>query len=76
MPMLPVTHGNDFTRLQILLYTVPLVVTLLPTATAWWRMYLGGAMRARSGFPYAVRLYRDDDDRMPMRAPSVIPSST
>ena len=35
MPMLPVTHGNDFTRLQILLYTVLLlVVTLYPTATA------------------------------------------
>ena len=30
MPMLPVTHGKDFTRLQILLYTVLLlVVTLL-----------------------------------------------
>ena len=29
--MLPVTHGDDFTRLQILLYTLLLtVVTLLP----------------------------------------------
>jgi protoheme IX farnesyltransferase len=31
IPMLPVTHGDDFTRLQILLYTLLLtVVTLLP----------------------------------------------
>jgi protoheme IX farnesyltransferase len=34
IPMLPVTHGADFTRLQILLYTVLLlVVTLLPYLT-------------------------------------------
>lgn len=33
LPMLPVTHGSAFTRLQILLYTVLLVATtLLPTA--------------------------------------------
>ena len=31
IPMLPVTHGEDFTRLQILLYTILLsVVTVLP----------------------------------------------
>jgi protoheme IX farnesyltransferase len=31
LPMLPVTHGNDFTRLQILLYTLVLfAATLLP----------------------------------------------
>lgn len=34
IPMLPVTHGVDFTRLQILLYTVLLlIVTLLPYLT-------------------------------------------
>jgi len=34
IPMLPVTHGADFTRLQILLYTVLLLlVTLLPYLT-------------------------------------------
>jgi len=34
IPMLPVTHGSDFTRLQILLYTVLLlIVTLLPYLT-------------------------------------------
>jgi len=34
IPMLPVTHGSDFTRLQILLYSVLLlIVTLLPYLT-------------------------------------------
>jgi len=70
MPMLPVTHGKDYTRLQILLYTVLLlVVTLLPYGYGMsGGLYLGGAMVLGLGFLYyAVRLYRDDDDRMPMR---------
>ena len=34
IPMLPVTHGEDFTRLQILLYIILLtLVTMLPYAT-------------------------------------------
>jgi protoheme IX farnesyltransferase len=70
MPMLPVTHGKDFTRLMILLYTVLLlVVTLLPYGYGMsGGLYLGGAMVLGLGFLYyAVRLYRNDDDRMPMR---------
>jgi len=70
MPMLPVTHGKDFTRLQILLYTVLLlVVTLLPYGFGMsGGLYLGGAMVLGLGFLYyAVRLYRNDDERMPMR---------
>lgn len=46
IPMLPVTHGAAFTRLQILLYTVLLVaVSLLPFATrmSGW-VYLAGAL--------------------------------
>ena len=68
MPMLPVTHGKDFTRLQILLYTVLLlVVTLLPYGFGMsGGLYLGGAMVLGLGFLYyAVRLYRNDDERMP-----------
>ena len=43
VPMLPVTHGVEFTRLHILLYTVLLaVVTVLPCLTGM------------SGLPYAV----------------------
>jgi protoheme IX farnesyltransferase len=70
MPMLPVTHGKDYTRLQILLYTVLLlVVTLLPYSYGMsGGLYLGGAMVLGLGFLYyAVRLFRNDDDRMPMR---------
>jgi protoheme IX farnesyltransferase len=70
MPMLPVTHGEDYTRLQILLYTVLLlVVTLLPYGYGMsGGLYLGGAMVLGLGFLYyAVRLFRADDDRMPMR---------
>ena len=70
MPMLPVTHGKDYTRLQILLYTVLLlVVTLLPYGYGMsGGLYLGGAMVLGLGFLYyAVRLFRNDDDRMPMR---------
>ena len=46
LPMLPVTHGNEYTRLQILLYTwVLLAATLLPflTGMSGW-LYLGSAL--------------------------------
>ncbi|MBB5018198.1 protoheme IX farnesyltransferase [Chitinivorax tropicus] len=34
LPMLPVTHGDEYTRLQVLLYTIILTaVTMLPVAT-------------------------------------------
>ncbi len=46
VPMLPVTHGVDYTRWQILLYTVLLVVvTMLPTIVGMsGNFYLGGAV--------------------------------
>ena len=70
MPMLPVTHGQDYTRLQILLYTVLLfVVTLLPFSygmSGW--LYLVGAVALNLMFMvYAVRLYRDDNEKLPMK---------
>jgi protoheme IX farnesyltransferase len=70
MPMLPVTHGHDHTRLQILLYTVLLLlVTLLPYSYGMsGGLYLGGALVLGLGFLYyAVRLYQADDPRMPMK---------
>jgi len=70
MPMLPVTHGKDHTRLQILLYTILLfLVTLLPYSYGMsGGLYLGGALVLNLGFLwYSVRLYRNDDERMPMR---------
>jgi protoheme IX farnesyltransferase len=61
LPMLPVTHGNEFTRLHIFLYTIMLsAVTLLPFATqmSGW-IYLVGAILLNIGFLYyAWKLYR------------------
>jgi len=61
LPMLPVTHGNDYTRLQILLYTwVLLAATLLPflTGMSGW-FYLASALVLGLGFcGYAFRLWR------------------
>lgn len=61
LPMLPVTHGNEFTRLQILLYTfVLLAATLLPFVygmNGW--LYLVAAVVLGSWFClYALRLWR------------------
>ncbi|WP_019624800.1 heme o synthase [Thioalkalivibrio thiocyanoxidans] len=60
-PMLPVTHGEDFTRLQILLYTALLLaVTLLPfgMGISGW-LYLLAALGLGGTFLYhAVMLLR------------------
>jgi len=61
LPMLPVTHGNDFTRLQILLYTFVLfAATLLPfiyRMSGW--IYLLAAVALGAGFcGYAFALWR------------------
>ncbi|MFA5632565.1 MAG: heme o synthase [Porticoccaceae bacterium] len=60
IPMLPVTHGDKYTRLHILLYTIIMVlVTLMPfvTAMSGW-LYLLGALVLGAGFLYwAVVLY-------------------
>lgn len=54
VPMLPVTHGEDFTRLQILLYIVLLtLVTMLPYATALsGSIYLFSAILLNAVFIY------------------------
>jgi protoheme IX farnesyltransferase len=70
MPMLPVTHGHAFTRVQILFYTVLLfLVTLLPYGYGMsGGLYLGGALVLGLGFLYyAVRLYQADDPKKPMQ---------
>jgi heme o synthase len=67
LPMLPVTHGEAFTRLHILLYTVLLVaVTLLPFAMGMSGLiYLVGAMLLNAGFmAYAIGLYRKYSDAL------------
>ena len=70
VPMLPVTHGVEFTKLQILLYTVLLVaVTLLPFVIQMSGLiYLAGAIALGIGFlRYAIALYRSDTDALAMK---------
>ena len=54
IPMLPVTHGEDFTRLQITLYTVLMcVVTIFPYLTKMsGELYLVCALLLNAGFLY------------------------
>ena len=54
MPMLPVTHGEAYTRLHILLYTILLVVcTILPYLIGMsGPLYLAGALALGGGFLY------------------------
>ncbi len=54
IPMLPVTHGVNFTRLQVLLYTILLVVvTVMPFVTGMSGLfYLLGALGLGAGFLY------------------------
>jgi len=69
IPMLPVTHGVDFTRLQILLYTILLViVTTLPYLTGMSGVvYLAGVSVLNAGFMwYALRMMRSKDILLPM----------
>ena len=63
IPMLPVTHGVLFTKIQILLYTVLLVVvTMMPFIVQMSGLiYLAGALALGVGFLYyAIKLYRDE----------------
>ena len=67
IPMLPITHGTEFTRLQVLFYTLLLVaVTLLPFATFMCgTFYLIGAMVLNVGFLYyAIRMQFDSRDEL------------
>ncbi|MDP4547915.1 MAG: heme o synthase [Marinobacter sp.] len=69
IPMLPVTHGNKYTELHIVLYTVMLlVVSLLPFATGMsGGIYLAGALALGLRFlQYAIRLLKGDDRRVAM----------
>lgn len=70
LPMLPVTHGNEFTRLQILLYTLVLFAAcLLPFAygmSSW--LYLVAAVVLSGVFcAYAFRLWREYSDALARR---------
>lgn len=67
LPMLPVTHGSDFTRLHILLYTLVLFAAcLLPyllRMNGW--LYLVAAVLLNAGFvAHAWRLWRSYSDAL------------
>jgi protoheme IX farnesyltransferase len=67
LPMLPVTHGSEFTRLHILLYTIVLVATTtLPYAIRMAGLiYLTAALVLGAVFlAYAWRLLRNYSDRL------------
>jgi len=71
IPMLPVTHGEAYTRLNILLYTILLVlVTILPYLIGMSGIiYLLTVLVLDAYFLYyAIRMFRDPDDvELPMK---------
>ena len=67
LPMLPVTHGNQFTRLMVLLYTLILFAAcLMPYIygmSSW--LYLTAALLLSTGFClYGFYLWRDYSDEL------------
>jgi len=70
IPMLPVTHGVVFTKLQIVLYTIILfIVSLLPYVVLMsGPIYLYSALILSSMFLYSsVKLYYSSDDEDAMK---------
>ena len=71
IPMLPVTHGEEYTRLNILLYTILLVViTIIPYLTGMSGIiYLGTALVLGAIFLwYAIQMRRTPENlELPMR---------
>ena len=69
IPMLPVTHGDRYTRLQITLYTVLLAATsMLPFVIQLsGRVYLAGALVLNGIFlAYAIRMQKEASNRLAM----------
>ena len=70
IPMLPVTHGVEYTRWHVLFYTVLLVIaTMLPWLTGMSGLfYLGGAAVLGAAFVwYAIRLLNPPSERFSMQ---------
>ncbi|HLL11068.1 MAG TPA: heme o synthase [Rubrivivax sp.] len=70
LPMLPITHGPEFTRLQVFLYTIVLfAATLLPfvQGMSGW-LYLVAALLLGAGFMrYGWKLWRNYSDALARR---------
>ena len=70
IPMLPVTHGVIFTKLQIVLYTIVLfIVSLLPYVVLMsGEIYLFSALALSTVFLYySINLYYSNDDEDAMK---------
>ena len=70
IPMLPVTHGVVFTKLQIVLYTIILfIVSILPYVVLMSGLiYLTSAILLSSIFLYySIKLYYSSDDEDAMK---------
>ena len=70
IPMLPVTHGVAFTRLQVLLYTIILVaVTALPFAVhmSGWLYFVGAMILGAVFLSYAIKLQSGKDERIAIK---------
>ena len=71
IPMLPVTHGEAYTRINILLYTILLVlITVIPYLTGMSGLiYLSTAVALDTIFLYfSIQMWRRPDDlELPMR---------
>jgi heme o synthase len=71
LPMLPVTHGAEFTRLNVLLYTLALfAATLLPfiTGMSGWTYLLAAVVLGGLFIAYGWALWRDYSDALARKA--------
>lgn len=70
IPMLPVTHGVAFTKLNVLLYTILLfVVTTLPfvVGMSGWLYLIGSSLLGLRFLYWAISLYRSERPTIAMR---------
>jgi protoheme IX farnesyltransferase len=70
IPMLPVTHGVAFTKLNVLLYTILLlVVTALPfvVGMSGWLYLIGASLLGIRFLYWAIILYRSEQPAVAMR---------
>jgi len=70
VPMLPVTHGVQFTRLHVLLYTIIMVgMTLLPFAThmSGWLYFIGAMVLGAIFLYYAIKMQSDKDPKIAIK---------
>jgi protoheme IX farnesyltransferase len=70
LPMLPITHGPEFTRLQVLLYTVVLfAATLLPFifGMSGWLYLISAVVLGAMFMGYAWQLWRNYSDTLARR---------